>query len=47
MFNGVKTNFESGLGLDATAHSEDCSKLLKSKVSSIVSWAQEQNMKTG
>jgi alkaline phosphatase len=46
LFCGVKTNFES-LGVDITANNKNTCKSLDSYSSSIISWAQEKNLKTG
>jgi alkaline phosphatase len=45
LFCGVKTNFES-IGVDATVKWDACEST-KSHTSSIISWAQEENLKTG
>lgn len=45
LFCGVKTNFES-LGVDATAGKDVCSNI-DSHTPSIISWAQNANLKTG
>lgn len=45
LFCGVKTNFES-LGVDASGGKNACSNI-ESHTPSIISWAQEQNFKTG
>jgi alkaline phosphatase len=45
LFCGVKTNFEN-LGVDATAGKDACINI-ESHTTSIMSWAQQQNLKTG
>lgn len=45
LFCGVKTNFEN-LGVDASAEKDAC-KNIESHTTSIVSWAQSKNLKTG
>jgi alkaline phosphatase len=45
LFCGVKTNFEN-LGVDASAGKDACSNI-ESHTSSIISWAQSRNLKTG
>lgn len=45
LFCGVKTNFEN-LGVDASAGKDACSNI-ESHAQSIISWAQQQNLKTG
>jgi alkaline phosphatase len=45
LFCGVKTNFEN-LGVDASAGKDGCSNI-ESHTSSIISWAQSRNLKTG
>lgn len=45
LFCGVKTNFEN-LGVDASAGKDAC-KNIESHTSSIISWAQNKNLKTG
>lgn len=45
LFCGVKTNYES-LGVDASGGKNACSKI-ESHTPSIISWAQDQNLKTG
>lgn len=45
LFCGVKTNFES-LGVDVTAGKDTCANV-RSHTKSIMSWAQDENMKTG
>lgn len=47
LFCGVKTNLEN-LGVDATAKSgRDACSNIDSHAQSIISWAQQQNLKTG
>jgi alkaline phosphatase len=46
LFCGVKTNFEN-LGVDVTATGTNACENIKSHTPSIVSWAQEKNLKTG
>lgn len=45
LFCGVKTNFES-LGVDVTAGNDSCSNV-RSHTHSLMTWAQDKNMKTG
>ena len=45
LFCGVKTNFEN-LGVDASAGKDACTNI-ESHTSSIISWAQNKNIKTG
>ena len=45
LFCGVKTNFES-LGVDSSAGKHACNNI-ESHTPSIVTWAQQQNLKTG
>lgn len=45
LFCGVKTNFEN-LGVDASAGKDSCSNI-ESHTPSIISWAQNKNIKTG
>lgn len=45
LFCGVKTDFES-LGVDVTAGKDSCNNI-KSHTPSIISWAQQKNLKTG
>lgn len=45
LFCGVKTNFEN-LGVDSSAGRNVCSNI-DSHTPSIISWAQQQNLKTG
>lgn len=45
LFCGVKTNFEN-LGVDATAEKNACNNV-ETHTPSIISWAQNQNLKTG
>lgn len=45
LFCGVKTNFES-LGVDVTAGNDSCSNV-RSHTNSLMTWAQDKNMKTG
>lgn len=45
LFCGVKTNFEN-LGVDVSAGKDACSNI-ESHAQSIISWAQQQNLKTG
>lgn len=45
LFCGVKTNFEN-LGVDASAGKDACTNI-ESHTSSIISWAQNKNLKTG
>lgn len=45
LFCGVKTNFEN-LGVDASAGKNACENI-ESRTPSIMSWAQDKNLKTG
>lgn len=46
LFCGVKTNFEN-LGVDASVPGKDACNNIESHTPSIMSWAQEQSIKTG
>ncbi|XP_029665202.1 alkaline phosphatase-like isoform X2 [Formica exsecta] len=43
---GVKANYET-VGLDSSAHFEDCYSSFEARVPSLINWAQEQGKSTG